>query len=452
VNGTTMARLLVCAVVVSVVAAGCPVDAIQLSCLGDGDCPSGYICSDQDMCAVAQAPADAGVADAVLVDASAVDLLRTDASAGDSSPLESSVSDTPLLDTSARDLGLLDTRASDSLLIDAGVPDARLSDTGVSDLRLPDSGVSDTRPPDTNARDTRLPDTSAPDTLLPDTLQPDTLLPDTLLPDSAAPDAGLCGAAICLPGEDCVSDGQGGYYCACAAELCGDGHCPLAGECCTDADCSAADNQRCVDHRCVVTERVEQVLQRGLNGYNGCADIWIDAYVPTYAYDGDAVLLFRHHGVDKRSALMRFDLAPIPDGVALISAELSIYFYANDGDDGIVLEAYQVSRSWNQGSCNWNNASAGVPWSSPGCNGVGVDRAGTPLDTVTMPGEIPITQRWESWDVTAAVQEWLAAPSTNHGIIIRAPSCCDLPHYFAYSCDWVVHPDRRPKLKLTYLQ
>lgn len=129
-----------------------------------------------------------------------------------------------------------------------------------------------------------------------------------------------------------------------------------------------------------------------------------------------------------RRALFRFDCSAIPPGSTVTSVQLRMYM--SQGQSGTRAHSlHRMSASWGEsgsfafggggapaqaGDATWiHRFSPGTPWSTPGG-----DFAPTPSATANVTGIA-----WYVWGSTpgmvADVQEWVSAPSTNFGWMLR---------------------------------
>ena len=123
------------------------------------------------------------------------------------------------------------------------------------------------------------------------------------------------------------------------------------------------------------------------------------------------------------------------------SAPLDLCVTARDSSgNSLKLDAYPLLRTWAESDVTWN-----APWSSPGANAVGVDRAGEiAASAVLTPADVG---HCITLDVTALAQSWINDPAANWGLILRST---DIPtggiggYQFATSEHWDVA--QRPQL------
>jgi pimeloyl-ACP methyl ester carboxylesterase len=151
-------------------------------------------------------------------------------------------------------------------------------------------------------------------------------------------------------------------------------------------------------------------LQQGENGYSGAADTYVTAYEPQTAHGLEDRLLLAYD--TRRKALLQFDLSPVPSGVLIKSAQLTVHLLETRGSD-ITVSAYEMLRPWLDSDATWDDASQGQPWNEPGI-GEGSDRSSTAEYAVQ-------AVRWEgpySFSLKPLIERWLAARQGNHGLIL----------------------------------
>jgi len=130
------------------------------------------------------------------------------------------------------------------------------------------------------------------------------------------------------------------------------------------------------------------------------------------------------YGITVRT-LVKWDLASIPTGSTIISAEMSLYCRQDYTGGPITINTYRILQPWVEGtlqdqdrqlddpfsSC-WLEYGYGDPWDEPGANGSN-DRDPSILSSTTNSGI-----GWYSWDLTAAFQRWVDGDWTNNGLVL----------------------------------
>jgi hypothetical protein len=248
----------------------------------------------------------------------------------------------------------------------------------------------------------------------------------------------FCSTWSCPPPRQCLADGDGGQICACPGLEC-NGTCFPNAQCCLVDDCHSA-NASCNSHRCVFTE----TWQQGVAGYTGAESTFINSWAADMAYPGTGELWVRE---DVRVGLIRFEVGSIPTQAVVTSAQLMLYEVSSTNGCWTDVSLFPVIRPWDPSTATWNLASTGKPWTVAGCNGVGTDRDGTGTDP---PVRLDTSLQWYTFDVTAAVQDWVARSHVNAGLAIRPMNwMCSVQHNLASTA--YREMDLRPRLRVVYL-
>jgi hypothetical protein len=195
------------------------------------------------------------------------------------------------------------------------------------------------------------------------------------------------------------------------------------------------------------------IFQQGVSptaSYEGVADTYIFNEKPAENHGQDAVLSLYYDG--RQRALLRFELAEhIPTRAVVTSAKLELRTFQKDYADATDVGLYQVLRPWAENEASWDNAAAGEPWQIAGC-GAGIDRASQYAALTTLRYENTLYS-WEGPQFTALVQEWIADPSSNHGVILIGLSPDDRQIWRLHSSQHGTNPDqktRRPQLTVSF--
>jgi hypothetical protein len=125
------------------------------------------------------------------------------------------------------------------------------------------------------------------------------------------------------------------------------------------------------------------------------ADSWVNQSSPTRNYGNSTQLEVRARAGRVRRTLINFALPAPPPGCSL--TQVTLRLYASTSTAGRTIEAVPLTGAWTETGVNWNN--------QPG--------TGTPV------ASSPSGAGWRSWDVTAAVQNAYASPSTYYGFLLR---------------------------------
>ncbi len=209
------------------------------------------------------------------------------------------------------------------------------------------------------------------------------------------------------------------------------------------------------------------VLKNGLNGYTGTDD----AYMIGSSNRVDAntggryeVRIGKRNNTPAQPGVFRFDLSSIPAGSTIQSATLRLYNFNSSTSATTVFGAYRLVKLWNEGTQSgprnengavcWSSAQLGIlPWSGAGAsaasdaatnNDPSFDRKATPEAVTTIAG----ASRWYEWNVTSAVQQWVAGSWNNNGILIQPVDLATQSERGFYSSE-ASNPDLRPELVVT---
>lgn len=113
--------------------------------------------------------------------------------------------------------------------------------------------------------------------------------------------------------------------------------------------------------------------------------------------------------------LVQFDLEALPTDCRIVSARVAFYVWAQSNYQADqYLDLYRVTRAWAEDTVTWNNASAGVPWTTAG--GDRAERVGRIL-------QLSGRANWDHVfyppvDLTILVQKWAAGTVPNNGLLM----------------------------------
>ena len=181
-----------------------------------------------------------------------------------------------------------------------------------------------------------------------------------------------------------------------------------------------------------------EVVQAGSGTDN--LDTYIYRYQPGANYSLSPLLRVGYRR--NFGALLRFDLAALPQGAVIDDARLELYAAGWSGAD-VTVGAYAISSTMMISETSWNQPLGGAWWSLGGANDVFVDRREAPEDELTTNGPL----QWYRWELTDLVQQWVAG-LPNNGVLLRQSVYDNASFHFASAEHGV--PALRPRLVIHY--
>lgn len=151
--------------------------------------------------------------------------------------------------------------------------------------------------------------------------------------------------------------------------------------------------------------------------------------------DNNQLIILTETGKLIRS-LIQFDVSSIPGNAVVASAELGLYVNEMKNSN-VTVQAHMLTTAWNEMSATWVS-----PWSTAGGD------YGPTIATAFMTEGVK--NYYETWDVTSAVEQWVAPGGSNYGLILEAPVNAAKPEAKFTSNN---HSDelKRPYLEVCYL-
>lgn len=110
--------------------------------------------------------------------------------------------------------------------------------------------------------------------------------------------------------------------------------------------------------------------------------------------------------------IFQFDLSGVPAGATINSAILSLRTLPGFAQPvGTQSEVHALSVAWDA-NANWNQASSGVAWKTPGGDLTGVTYA---INAEVVDAAVPVTLTWE---VASLVSAWSSGSFPNYGMLL----------------------------------
>ena len=182
------------------------------------------------------------------------------------------------------------------------------------------------------------------------------------------------------------------------------------------------------------------VFRQGKDGYEGCADTYVDRWNPQTNNALSDKLALRQGGV--RSALIRFDLRAVPPDSYIEGARLRFHVRSG-GRHELPLQGYAILRPWRIAEVTYQRSSREQAWYKEGL-APGQDISRDPLTSGLLVGAAQDI----TFDVTAIVRQWVAAPESNHGLLIKAGG--DVATEYTLHSSEAREQELRPQLEITW--
>lgn len=187
-----------------------------------------------------------------------------------------------------------------------------------------------------------------------------------------------------------------------------------------------------------------RLYRMGVEGYGGAEDTYISGWSSTANFGGVPQLWVRADNI--AVSLLRFDLSDLPINAVVKAAVLEMRVVQSGTTDQRQMEigAYRVRRPWAGAQATWQEPRAGESWEQAGCNNTTRDRDAAPVDTevITRTGQMVVLS------LTDLVQEWVAEPASNYGMVLRGGGTQSGVYALA-SSEWA-NIAERPALRVIY--
>lgn len=166
-----------------------------------------------------------------------------------------------------------------------------------------------------------------------------------------------------------------------------------------------------------------RIFQKDLAGFQGFFDATLSSSFPTTTFGGTSELsvnwiTYFYPPQVEGNSLLRVDLWDLPADAVVESAELSLYLLERTAPQSATLRAYELLRHWSEAETTWTESFLDQPWSVPGAAGANLDRAPDPSAELNLDAN----SGWITIPLTSLVQNWVAQPDQNHGIVVEMTS------------------------------
>ncbi len=168
------------------------------------------------------------------------------------------------------------------------------------------------------------------------------------------------------------------------------------------------------------------------------------------------VMLMTYTWPDYRVAnaiLMKFDLSAIPPGAVVTDATLQLALVASDtsSDSTYTVTALKLlGRNPVITGATGYTADGVTAWTPNVCCSNNVPLAQADISAAYDSRAIDKTLGYKSWSLTAMVQEWIANPATNFGLMLDSDASKLRDRYRYFASMENADPGLRPSLRVTY--
>ena len=186
------------------------------------------------------------------------------------------------------------------------------------------------------------------------------------------------------------------------------------------------------------------ILQRGLTGYAGVSDTFLNAQAGTASYGAYTPLYLdgANYTPLVRFAVFQSEGGVVPNGAVIQSAQLALY----KGYYDYTLQLNPLLKPWGESQATWFNSQTGTPWSAAGAAGAGTDYDAT-ID-VQVAGSF--NPGWMGFDVTSRMRQWSNGAGVNYGWRLSETNPSVGNNIVFNSSEYAADTTLRPKLTIVY--
>ena len=151
--------------------------------------------------------------------------------------------------------------------------------------------------------------------------------------------------------------------------------------------------------------------------------------------------------------LMKFDLSSIPSGAVIQNANLKLALIESDRRDDTIytITAHKIiGADPDIGTTTGSTSDGWAPWTPSYCCYGGFPLAHANISPPYASVGVGKTNGWKSWTITSMVQDWLADPSSNFGVLLNSDTTVLMDRYRYFAS--MEYPDAtlRPVLEVTF--
>jgi YD repeat-containing protein len=184
---------------------------------------------------------------------------------------------------------------------------------------------------------------------------------------------------------------------------------------------------------------------------SGVTDTTLSATKPTTnvnVYDGDPYVSAGNNSTlygDTRG-VVKFPVSGVPADAQIVDAQLEMwntYLYPGT-DTNEYVDAYKLTRGFDQSKATWNTSDGTTAWTKPGGD----------YDAALLSSNNTFSNdpKWMSWNVITAAKSWVTNSASNYGLLLKQRDEVNQTARPMLLSSEASEPLLRPTLEVTYLE
>jgi len=149
--------------------------------------------------------------------------------------------------------------------------------------------------------------------------------------------------------------------------------------------------------------------------------------------------------------MMKWDVSALPANAQIQSATLSLYMTGSGGDGLYDIPVYEIiNKSPVIANCNGYSHDGTNQWSPSSLPYNSIPLAQSDIATAVDAPQIDTTLGYKNWNVTAIINDWLANPANNRGLLLNASKNASSDSNRVFASSEATDSSQRPRLVVTY--
>jgi Bacterial Ig domain len=153
------------------------------------------------------------------------------------------------------------------------------------------------------------------------------------------------------------------------------------------------------------------------------------------------------------ATILKFDLSSVPAGAVVQSARLKLALVESDSraETTYVVSAHKIiGRNPDPATATGYQPTTSTAWAASNCCYGGIPLAQGNISAAYSSLAVNKTNGVKVWTITSMVQEWLANPSTNYGVLLNSDASQLQNRYRYFASMEYPDPTQRPQLEITF--